>query len=195
MGPNITLENVSGRIHLKFDAILEIKTKIEFLARNFVDCSMNFLISVDFNILCQNLSHPLLAVLSGDHLCEFVLSRIQRDESQVQLLEFIRFEFISSEILSKVLSYLEQVSPTLNCTIWNQITLRLKRTYEERPTSKLHYARLAQVIVELDSLSPVLGIIDMLTKSCGGNVHDKGVLTVTPSAGGHAAMTCNAIVD
>jgi hypothetical protein len=78
---------------------------------------------------------------------------------------------------------------------WNQITLKLKRTCAERPTSKLRYARPARLITELNSLSPFFGIIDMLTKSCGGNVHDKGVLTVTPSPGGHAAMTCNTIVD
>jgi hypothetical protein len=41
----------------------------------------------------------------------------------------------------------------------------------------------------------LFGIIDMLTKSCGGNVHNKGVLTVTPSAGGHAVMTCKTTVD
>jgi hypothetical protein len=111
------------------------------------------------------------------------------------LLEFVRLEFISSEILSKVLSYLKQVSPTLNRAIWNQITLKLKRNCAERPTSKLRYARPARLITKLNSLSPFFGIIDMLTKSCGRNVHDKGVLTVTPSAGGHAAMTCNTTVD
>jgi hypothetical protein len=87
---------------------------------------MDILISVDFDILCQIFSHFMLTVLSEDHLCEFVLSRIERDESQVQLLESVRFEFISSEILSKVLSYPEQVSPTINCAIWNQIILRFK---------------------------------------------------------------------
>jgi hypothetical protein len=195
MGPKIILDNVFGRIHLKFDANLGIKAEIEFLARNFVGCSMTFLTSVDFDILCQILSHSLLTVLSEDHLCEFVLSRIERDESQVQLLEFVRFELISSEILSKVLSYLERVSPTLNRAIWNQTTLRLKRTCPECPTSKLRSVRPARVIIELDSLPPFLGIIDMLRKSCGGNVHEKGVLTVTPSARGYVAITCNTIVD
>jgi hypothetical protein len=103
MGPNIIIENVSGRVHLKFNANWESKPKLNFLL-GILSVVRWILISVDFDILCQILSHPLLIVLSDDHLCKFVLSRIERDESQVQLLEFVRFEFISSELLSKVLS-------------------------------------------------------------------------------------------
>jgi hypothetical protein len=195
MGPNITFDNVSGLIHLKSNANLGIEPEIEFLAQNFVGCSMEFLTSVDFDIMCQILSHPSLTVLNEDHLCEFVLSRIGRDESQIPLLEFVMIEFLSSETLAKVLSYLEQVSPTLNRAIWDQITLRLKRTGPQRPATKSRYARPARVMAKLDCQLPFVGIIDMLTRSCGGNVHDKGIVTITPSGGRYAAMSCDAIVD
>jgi hypothetical protein len=53
MDPNITLDNTSGRMDLKFDANLGIEAEIEFLTRDFARCSMYFLISVDFDIMCQ----------------------------------------------------------------------------------------------------------------------------------------------
>jgi hypothetical protein len=62
-------------------------------------------------------------------------------------------------------------------------------------TSELPSVRPTRVITEPDSLSPFLGIIDMPTKSCGGNVRNTWVLTVTPSSGGHTVMTCDIIVD
>jgi hypothetical protein len=195
MGPDITLDNVSGRIQHKFNANLGIEPEVAFVARNFVGCSMEWLISVNFDVLCQILSHPSLIILDEDHLCEFILSRIEKDESQIPLLEFVRFEFVSSEILTTFLSYLQQVPLTLNRAIWNQMVLRLKGTSAQRPATKARYAKPAPVTVELRSPWPFVGIIDMLTRSCGGNVHDKGIVTVTPSAGGHAANSCRAIVD
>jgi hypothetical protein len=108
--------------------------------------------------LFQILSHDSLRILSEDSLHLFISSRLYADPEYIDLFQFIRFEYLSLEWLSTFLSIIPN---SIDSHLWGAVSSGLMR---------------GLVLAKFNSLD---GIISHRTRRHGGNVHDKGIVTIT----------------
>jgi hypothetical protein len=83
-------------------------------------------ISTLFNLL----SHHLLKISSEDALFPYISSRVCSDAKQFDLIQFVRFEYLSAECISYFLSAFPD---SIDCRLWESISRRLMSYY--RPSS------------------------------------------------------------
>jgi hypothetical protein len=105
----------------------------------------------------------LLRISSEDALFSYISSRICSDAEYLDLLQFVQFEYVSAECVSDFLSALPD---SIDRRLWESISRRLPSS-----DKKVEFA-----LKEAESFE---GIISYLTGKHGGNVHDKGIVTIT----------------
>jgi hypothetical protein len=113
-------------------------------------------------VLFHVLSHRLLVISSEDDLFSYISLRICLDPEYLALLQFVHFEYLSKKHISYFLS---TIPHSIDCRLWESIARRL----------------ISRVAIEfpLKEARSLEGIISHLTQKHGGNVHDKGIVTVT----------------
>jgi hypothetical protein len=153
---------------------------IDFLAVRFFEFENSFRNSLPFSILSQILSHPSLRVESEDWLFEFIISQIESKSNYVGLLEFVRFEYLTRTRIDKFIewSFVHFDELEMRIPLWLAITKRLSGTAIVDVAKSSRYARPSRV----REGSPLDGIIAELTRRHGGNVHARGIVTVSASS-------------
>jgi hypothetical protein len=101
-------------------------------------------------------------ISSEDDLFWYISSRICSDPESLDLLRFVRFEYLSAERIS---DFFSAFPDSIDRRLWESISGRLIRPKE--------------VEFPLKEAWPPDGIISYLTRKYGGNVHDKGIVTIT----------------
>jgi hypothetical protein len=150
---------------------------IEFIARHFDEMTLDLFKSISLNLADAILSDPGLVVKSEDDLYAMVSSRFEDDDSFCELLAHIQFEYLS---VSAIGQFVQNVPfDSLNARIWERIGLRLRLPVSSGRNSRVRDAG-APPQLHLDA--DFSGIIAGLTSECGGNVHDKGIVTVSASS-------------
>jgi hypothetical protein len=112
-------------------------------------------------------------ISSEDSLFSYISSRICSDPESLDLLRFVRFEYLSSERISDFFSALPD---SIDRHLWKSISGRLARS--QIPPISPSMA-LKGVEFPLQYAESVEGIIFYLTQKHGGNVHEKEILTIT----------------
>jgi hypothetical protein len=101
------------------------------------------------------------------------------------LLEHIRFEYLSS---GKFEDFIELISNSFDClttNVWSSLRSRLALPISPQSSndrSIIKYSRSLEFIPS--STAPLNGIIAYLTERCGGNVHNRDVVSITASSNG-----------
>jgi hypothetical protein len=93
----------------------------------------------------------------------------------LDLLRFVRFEYLSAEYISDFFSALPD---SIDRHLWESISGRLIPQGPPVSPSK----SLKAVDFPLQEAESVDGIISYLTRTHGGNVHDKGIVTITSTS-------------
>jgi hypothetical protein len=119
---------------------------------------------IPVSVLLHILSHDLLKISSEDALFSYVSSRICSDPEYLYLLQFVHFEYVSSECICHFLS---AVPDLIDGRLWESISRRL--------ISHVPHA----IEFLLNESKPLDGIIRDRTREYRGNVHDKGIVTIT----------------
>jgi hypothetical protein len=119
---------------------------------------------IPLSILIHVLSHDSLTLSTEDSLCFYICSRISDDPEYHELLQFVRFEYLSSDCMSKFLSLLPFDTDR---RLWAAISPRL-----------FSPLALVEVRCPFKADKSLDGIISYLTGKYGGNVHDKGIVTI-----------------
>jgi hypothetical protein len=111
-------------------------------------------------------------ISSEDDLFSYIRSRICSEFEYSSLLQFIRFEYVSSECISHFLSTLPD---SIDRRLWESVSGRLISPVPTVSDSK----SLAEDEFPLKAPGSREGINSYLTRKHGGNVHDKGIVTIT----------------
>ena len=150
----------------------------DFVASHFYELKKEILDNLDLETTQILLSSPSLQIKDEDSLYDFVCSRSENDLRFTSLFEFIYFEYLSIDRLNNFISFVsEHLLENINCGIWRQICRRFILE------TKLKNPRMSPRIEFFYSESkPLDGMIAHLTRKCGGNVHDKGIVNVTASS-------------
>jgi hypothetical protein len=166
---------------------------IEFLASHFVELDSHLLLSLPISSLSRILCHPSLTLGSEDSLYEFVSSRFETEPDSVGLLEFVRFEFLSKSAIDQFVvwscDHFDEFDFTLS--LWQRITKRLSQS-PALPMGKTARST-KSLIVPSDVHSPLNGIIAHLSRTHGGNVHDRGIVHVSSSSVTASYVAKNAV--
>jgi hypothetical protein len=177
---SITAHDAFARLGTSMD----VSSEIEFIASHVYEMS-DEVNSADISAMSAILGHESLHIESEDWLFEFILSRMAENLEFVGLMEFVQFEYLSTSNLSEFIDNICEPIQELNVCILRRLRFRLQcpiltsADLVFRPSLSTEWIRVrGQNAVE--SQVPD-GIISHLTRECGGNVHDHGLVQVTSS--------------
>jgi hypothetical protein len=127
------------------------------------------------------LGEDVVCIPSEDWLSDSIFSR-DFDE-YFWPLEFVRFEYLSNDRICEFVrrmsgSYIE-LNSRLLFKILNQLVCRVNISLFDCDMS--HYSVGHSGLQIVPGSDPLDGIIDYLTRQCGGNVHEKDVVHITSS--------------
>jgi hypothetical protein len=175
--PELTNSTVIPRLLERCEFNLPVNEEVKFVASHLYDFSLSSLSTLSLDLVEAIFSHPSLKIKNEDFLYELVISRMNEDSSFFKLLEFIKFEYLSSETLSNFWRIVSEHFDLLNISILSAICVRLIQDISPRtPNSRLQGKEFVPNVS-----TPLDGVIAHLTRKCGGNVHERGVVTVTSS--------------
>jgi hypothetical protein len=152
----------------------------DFLASHLLEIPSLFLQTLPTSVVAQILSRDCLQIESEDSLLDIILSRLERDGNGEELLEFVRFEFLASNGIDRFISWSCEHFDSLHVTIsvWKCVTKRLSLNV----TPGYVDSRLPARSFVPTPGSPLNGIIAFLTKEHGGNVEDRGIVSISSSS-------------
>lgn len=151
----------------------------EFVASRFCEIGKEILKTLNLETAQLLLSNRSLKIDDEDSLYDFVMSRAGNDVRFMSLFEFIYFEYLSQSRIEEFASFAsEHLLDIINAGVWSKICRRLifgseAKEWNPRVVNSMEFA--------YDS-KPLDGIIAHLTRTCGGNVHDEGIVHVTASS-------------
>jgi hypothetical protein len=108
----------------------------------------------------------------------------------VNLLGFVHFEYASPEGINAFISAISYSS--LDSRLWSSVCRRLRhRIVLDSEERSIHPYRDSGR--KFDPSSPWSGILSFLRSECGGNVHERGVVSITSSSDGY--NKCHQVAD
>ena len=159
----------------------------ESIASHFYEVKKEILENIKIETAELLLSSPSLKIEDEDSLYDFVRSRSENDLSFSSLFEFIYFEYLSKDRVEDFASFAkENLLENISAGIWNRICCRLILEIQIDKNNPRGVKPPGKEFV-YDESNPLNGVIAHLTRECGGNVHDKGIVNVTSSTFGSSA--------
>ncbi|KAH0787280.1 F5/8 type C domain containing protein [Histomonas meleagridis] len=187
LGNNELVEKVASEKDINIEQILEhfsqgnvFQKEVDKFASMLTEVSADLVKSIDPNILYQILTNENLKVKSENALLDAILDLIDYDkESNLFLLDAIHFENISTDKMQRFIKTVtfEDISPQ----VWDSLCQRMLNQTEATSTTSSSNSDNAKQneVVEIPCEKPFEGIISYLTKKCGGNVNEKGIVIIT----------------
>jgi hypothetical protein len=124
---------------------------------------------IPVSVLFHILSHNLLKISSEDDLFFYISAHLCSDPEYLELLQVVRFEYLSVECIS---SFLSALSDSIDPRLWESISRRLiSPVSRSKSLKEAEFPSLVSKSFE--------GIISYLTRKHGGNAHEKGIVTIT----------------
>ena len=180
-----------SHIYKKFD----FSHFIEIISQNFYLIDQNKLIDLPTSILYMIISNTKLRLNSEDSLFEFInkiFINANDDPSKIiSFYELIQVSNLTDECFNQFLLKID--SNDINSTIWENIRKRFDVTNKKSFHQKTSSSRYGSVFYDGNESNSFHGIINKLTEEIGGNVDDKGVISV--SASSTADKPCRNVTD
>jgi hypothetical protein len=169
-GEDLTVANAVARLLLKSDRLLPIDGEVEFIASRLDEIdSLDRLSLVLLEIILESRS---LRIETEDWLLDLICGLGSEYEN---LIGYVRCEFLSAIGIAKFVETIE--IEQIHSVLWNSICSRLQNTCSSSPDlRRLKSRRFPHAKSDLE------GIIHHLSLKCGGNVHTKGLVTITASS-------------
>jgi hypothetical protein len=186
----ITRDNVLKRLFRRIRFQSAFGAEISFISSHFGDFTISELSSLESPILCEILSSRDLRVPSEDFLYERVWSLVSSEGKPFSLLEFVRFEFLSREVIARFVSDSASRVSESTSSVWSSLGRRLILAVSpEAPNDHLSIQETRICPRDGSSLD---GIISHLTRKFGGHVGDTGVVGITLSSENSTCRARNA---
>jgi hypothetical protein len=169
-GEDLNAQNAVSRLLLKSSRVLTIDEEVEFIASHLDEIeSLGRLSPSLLEIVLESTS---LQIESEDWLLELICGLGSEYEN---LIRYVRCEFLSSGGIDK---FIEAVAlDQIDSVLWNSVCCRLKNTC----SSSVNPRRIKGWRFSHGG-SDFEGILHHLSVKHGGNVHTKGVVTITASS-------------
>jgi hypothetical protein len=167
---------------------LNCNDEIDFIASHFhmFDSSgLESLKSVNVSTIESILSSQNLLLEDEDSLVEFISSL---GEEFSTLYNYVECRFLTLNGINKLIKLISKEFEGLNCCVWDSICRRLQCEICNWNLDDERFSK--HEFTSFPFVSDVKGgewngIISHLTKQCGGNVHEKGLVKITSSADGY----------
>jgi hypothetical protein len=146
---------------------------IGFIASQFFALRPSVVKKIPVSTLFEILSHDSLRLLSENALYEWISASAVANPDYWSLLQFVRFEYLSPDCLGHSISVLGRRLDMVGPAAWAALSERLILPFTRfDPVSQF----------PLKKRGNMNGIIAYLTRKCGGNVHEKGIVSITPAS-------------
>jgi hypothetical protein len=157
---------------------LDIEEEKRFIASHFYEFEVCDLRSLSSDILDDLLSDSDLRLRDEDLLLSLIC---ELGEDYRELLCHVEFVFLSVRGVASILSVVSEDS--LDSRLWSSICRRLIRPIDSSlvDTSDRFVARVKDERVGFVEGSAFTGIISRFRSECGGNPHEKGIISITAS--------------
>ncbi|OHS94083.1 F5/8 type C domain containing protein [Tritrichomonas foetus] len=176
---SISTETVVSLLNEKNQFSLDVSREIKFIIYHFSEIPIKLILNLELNSLIRILSSNDLIIESEDWLLDTLLQLIKEKGEKYRLLyECIHFEYLTIESMSKFISHVD--SEDISGKLWLNITKRLILPVYP-PADTLRYTK-KDVMFNLKEEEPFSGICAYLNKKCGGNAHDKGLISMSSSS-------------
>jgi hypothetical protein len=165
---------------------------IEFIAFHFWELDSSFVKDFPISTLSRVFAHRSLRIESEDSLYDLISSHFNSDSNYFHLLEFVRFEFLSVDRIAHFLSWTNDHFDQINLSLWRVVTSRLAlEVLPDSVNTRVVHPRFVPA-----TKSALDGIIAHLSRQCGGNVHEKGVVLISgTSASDHPSYAAKNAAD
>jgi hypothetical protein len=153
---------------------------------NYTSLRTEIPIMISFRLLYEMIGHGSLRIESEDSLCNFIRRGTKINPEMFCLLEFVRFEYCSTDVMNDLFDLLWENSHEINASMWATLCARLVV-----PNINIDKGQVKQFppLVKKGKVKDKLGteveidvpdrIIAHLTRECGGNVHDRQAVAIT----------------
>ena len=160
----------------------QFKKLTEFIASHFYEIKKEILENINFETAQLLLSSSSLRIEDEDSVYDFVRSRSETDLSFSSLFEFVYFEYLSKDRVEDFARFAkDNLLENISEGIWSRICCRLILDSKIGKKSPRDVKPPGREFPYKES-DPLNGIIAHLTRECGGNVHDKGIVNITASS-------------
>jgi hypothetical protein len=154
------------------------------LASEFYKLNNSELDQIPLSTLYHILSHPSLKISHESTLYSYILSHLSSNPDYFELLQFVHFEYLSSEDIC----YFARILPErINVPVWEALSRRLRLPFDSCSVFTPS-ATSSKSVDHPRKTASVDGIISYLTKKHRGNVHDKGIVTITSKSISYGAL-------
>jgi hypothetical protein len=157
-----------------------VEEEIKFIASHFHEIDTEQLKELKVETIESIVSHEDLCLSDEESLLDFIVSL---GEEYAFLLRYVECCFLSLDGIKDFISRVDETR--IDGRLWSSLCRRLCCELSDR---KLSNPRFAKVNNKKDYSytdgHSFEGIIHAMTKECGGNVHRKGVVTITSSGDG-----------
>jgi hypothetical protein len=177
MGTEMAIDAVFARLKLLKLMGADTTREAAFCAEHFYELQLNSDV-FDPEILESILACSSLKLNSEDQLYQLIESLISQSSEYFSLLEYVHFELLTIEAMSRAIRLIGSSLDSLNPSIWNQLCSRLFLSVEPTDLSGRYVGK----SIDLNPSAPLKGIISYLTDKHGGNVHDRKIVGLTASS-------------
>jgi hypothetical protein len=141
---DLSMDTICSRLHSLSESGSTHSAESEFAASHFYEFSVSDCRNLGFPVLYSILSSPNLILHNEDSLIEMI-REISKDESYFNLLEFVRFEFLSLGEMQSAIEWISNSFELFTFPIWKSLSKRLVLSKDPQPSGNRFLARLAAV--------------------------------------------------
>jgi hypothetical protein len=174
-GESLSTENAISRYLIDRMFGSDSSKSASFIAPRLSEFSKESLRKFAFSDFDQILSNPSLCIESEDWLFDFICD-LGCDEN-IDLFAYVEFENLSVDRVVKFCEKSGEMDISLSSRVWKSVCGRLVLPVVRPTSDSTRYS----TRIEFKGSNPISGIISHLTRQCGGNVCDKGVVGITTS--------------
>jgi hypothetical protein len=182
----LSTENVIDRLQFHSEIGDNCDSEIEFCASHFSEFDSTDFCALPFEIFSAIVSHQSLRLNDEDSFFGVISSQISENPVYFDLLEFVRFEYLSAASIESFITLINESFGQLTMGIWRSVSRRLSFSVfppSSAPSERFESANEADVC-PFSSGSPMDGILTHLTAKHGGHLVDSGRLSITASGVG-----------
>jgi hypothetical protein len=184
----LTIDKAIDRLQFHSRIGINLGKEVEFVSSHFYELSdaTNSLQSIDASVIFDVICHPSLKIRSEDSLYDFILHGMSRNGDFFNLLEFIRFGYLSLSKFKEFFELIRESFEYLTVSLWTDLRNRLSLPVSSTSSNDRIHEFVKQPpdrsVTDFTPTSPLNGIVAYLTRQCGGNVHDNGIVVITASS-------------
>jgi hypothetical protein len=177
---SLTVENMCDVLRARLSAREDFSEALTFLSSHLSLLSDDAIDSLTDTELGLILRDESLVAPSEDWLYGCISRRFESDLGSASLLEFLHFEFLSISSIEQFIEWSLRNSIDSLGGVWRALSGRLLIDVCE--FVKPRFSPQRGVVCNFETGRPLDGIIAHLTRRCGGNAADRGVVAVTASS-------------